>query len=129
MTPVEQQFQTLKALPKCANASLKRLSSGAHLITIPDIKLPSGWNKDNVAIHFVAPPGFPAAQPDCFWLAPHGVRLANNGIPQNTNDTNPIPEVGSVGTWFSWHLQSWNPNSDSLVTFFNVIMQRLRPAR
>src|SRR5208282_4619084 len=125
----EQQLQTLKDLPKCANASLRRLSSGAHLVTIPDIKLPPGWNKDKVTIHFVTPPGYPAAQPDCFWLAPLGVRLANNGIPQNSNDTNPIPEVGSVGTWFSWHLQSWNPNSDSLVTFFNVIVQRLRPAR
>jgi hypothetical protein len=129
MTPVEQQLQTLKALSKCANASLRQLPSGAHLVTIPDIKLPPGWNKDRVTIHFVTPPGYPAAQPDCFWLAPPGVRLANNGIPQNSNDTNPIPEVGSVGTWFSWHLQSWNPNSDSLVTFFNVIMQRLRPAR
>lgn len=129
MTPVEQQFETLKTLSKCEKATLKQLPSGAHLITIPDFKMPHGWNKDVVTIFFVTPPAYPAAQPDCFWLAPPGIRLANSGIPQNSNDTNPIPEVGGVGTWFSWHVQSWNPNSDSLVTFFNVIMQRLRPAR
>jgi hypothetical protein len=129
MTPVEQQFETLKTLSKCEKAALKRLPSGAHLITIPDFKMPQGWNKDVVTIFFLTPPAYPAGQPDCFWLAPPSIRLANNGIPQNSNDTNPIPEVGDVGTWFSWHVQSWNPNSDSLVTFFNVIMQRLRPAR
>lgn len=129
MTPLDQQFNALRELPKCAKASVRRLPSGAHLVTIPDIKLPPGWNREVVTLYFVTPPAYPGAQPDCFWLSPPGVRLANNGIPQNSNDSNPIPEVGNVGTWFSWHVQTWNPNCDSLVTYFNVIMQRLRPAR
>lgn len=129
MTPVEQQFQTLQSMATCTNASLRRLPSGAHLVTVPDVKLTSGWNRDAATLYFVAPPGFPAAKPDCFWLGPGSVRLAGNGVPQNSNEANPVPEVGNVGTWFSWHLQSWNPNTDSLVTFFNVIMKRLRPAR
>jgi hypothetical protein len=127
MTPIEQQLQALQTI--CPGTSLTRLPSGAHLVTLPNIKMPRGWNRDAVTILFVAPPGYPAAQPDCFWVEPTGVRLENGATPQGTNDSNPIPEVGPRGTWFSWHLQHWNPINDSLVTYFNVIMQRLGSLR
>jgi hypothetical protein len=123
MTPIEQQLQVLQTM--CPGTSLTRLPSGAHLVTIPTIKIPRGWNRDTVTIQFVAPPGYPAAQPDCFWVEPTGMRLKDGATPQGTNDSNPIPEIGPRGTWFSWHLQHWNPNNDSLATYFNVIMQRL----
>jgi len=129
MTPLEQQFKVLQTLRGCGNASLRRLPSGAQLVTIPELKLPPGWKPKIVTLMFLAPPGYPAAKPDCFWLSPAPVRLDTGGVPQNSNDINEMPEVGRAGTWFSWHLQTWNPNSDSLVTFFNVIMQRLTPAR
>jgi hypothetical protein len=125
MTPVEQQILALKG--EKPGASTTRLPSGAHLVTVPEVKLPSGeWNQDVVTVHFVAPPGYPAAKPDCFWVEPGGLRLKGGRTPNGSNDSNPIPEVGPKGTWFSWHLQQWNPNSDSLVTYFNVIMRRLR---
>lgn len=73
---------------------------------------------------FVAPPGYPASQPDCFWVEPTGIRLARGQTPQGTNDSNAIPEVGTRGTWFSWHVQHWNPNHDNLVTYAKVIMRR-----
>ena len=128
MTPLEQQLQEFQATVSAA-ASLTRLPSGAHLVTIPNVTMPPGWQQKIVTILFLAPPGYPAAQPDCFWVEPNGIRLENGGTPQNSNDANPIPEVGQRGTWFSWHLQHWNPNQSSLVTYYNVIMQRLRPAR
>ncbi len=127
MTPIEQQLQVLQGM--CPRASLTRLPSGAYLVSVPNVKMPPGWNRDLVTILFVAPPGYPAGQPDCFWVEPTGIRLANGSTPQGTNDSNPIPEIGPRGTWFSWHLQHWNPNTDSLVTYFNVIMQRLRSVR
>ena len=40
-------------------------------------------------------------------------------------DTSP----GRPLTWFSWHLQLWDPNRSQLVTFFRAILQRLNPAR
>ena len=123
MTPLEQQFEALRTV--CPGATLTRLPSGAQLVTMPEVRLPIGWNQTVVTILFVAPPGYPAAQPDCFWVEPGGFRLQGGGTPQGTNDSNPIPEVGPRGTWFSWHLQHWNPNSDSLVSYFNVIMRRL----
>jgi hypothetical protein len=108
------------------------LPNGGHLITVRDVDIGPGWTEPRVTVHFVAPPGYPAAQPDCFWVEPSGLRLQGGGTPQNTNDSNPIPADVTPGrrtTWFSWHVQGWNPNSDSLVTFFKVIMKRLKPAR
>jgi hypothetical protein len=108
------------------------LANGAHLITVPDVDIGPGWTVPRVTVHFLAPPGYPAAQPDCFWVEPTGLRLAGGRTPQNTNDSNPIPadvRPDRRTTWFSWHIQGWNPNSDSLVTFFKVIMRRLKPAR
>lgn len=129
MSPFEQQFEVFKNLK--ADASKEALPNGAWLISVPGVKLPVGWNRNDVTVLFVAPPGYPAAQPDCFWVEPGGLRLQNGGTPQASNDSNPIPGDTKQRnmTWFSWHLQTWNPNTDSLVTYFNVAMQRLNPAR
>lgn len=105
------------------------LQSGARLIEIRDYKLVPGWDQEFVTILFIAPPAFPAAQPDCFWVEPGPLRFNGGHTPQNCNDTNPIPEVGPRGTWFSWHLQTWNPNISTLMTFFRVIEKRLDPPR
>lgn len=111
--------------------TLELLSHGASLIRISSVSL-GGWNRPECAVLFVAPPGYPAAQPDCFWAEPSGLRLAGGGTPQAANDSNPIPgeTPGKRSlTWFSWHLQSWNPSRHSLTTYFGVILQRLKPAR
>jgi hypothetical protein len=126
MTPIEQQTQDLKK--QYPEAVVIPQSSGAHMIEVRKYKLPPGWNRSIVTIIFLAPPGYPAAQPDCFWVEPEepgGIRLANGATPEGSNDTNPIPGIGPRGTWFSWHLQHWNPNCDTLLTYLNVIKQRL----
>jgi hypothetical protein len=128
MTPIQRQIEMLRE--KHPGSIAQPLQSGAHLITVPDVPLPEGWNRRHVTVYFLAPVGYPAAQPDCFWVDQPALRLADNQtMPQNTNEMNPIPEVGMKGTWFSWHLQSWNPNQGTLLTFFNVIRQRFDPAR
>jgi hypothetical protein len=112
--------------------TVEPLPNGGYLISVPEIDIGPGWNKKIVTVIMLAPPGYPSAQPDCFWVEPSGLRLENGGTPQNTNDSNPIPgdvRTDRLTTWFSWHLQSWNPNTDHLVTFFKVVMQRLKPAR
>src|SRR4051812_31840653 len=80
------------------------LPSGACLIGISNYKLVPRWNHELVTILFVVPPAFPAAQPDCFWVEPGPLRFNGGQTPQNSNDSNPIPEVGPRGTWFSWHM-------------------------
>lgn len=122
MTPLEQHYQLL--LKEKPRATLTPLPSGAHLATVPEVKLPSGWSVAEVTILFITPPGYPGSAPDCFWAEPTGIRLETGGTPLGTNDANPIPEVGPRGTWFSWHVQKWSPNSDNLLTYLKVIMRR-----
>lgn len=126
MNPIfERHFQELTAKLDPAPVREAALPSGAVLITVEDVALPVGWNRDRTHVRFVAPAGYPFAQPDCFWADP-GLALANGLVPQSSNPQQPIPETNEPGTWFSWHVQHWNPNRDSLLSFFRVIEQRLQ---
>jgi hypothetical protein len=125
MTPIEEQFEILRAYEKAA--TLQRLPDGSHLITIDGVKLPKGWSKDVVGIKFLAPVGYPFSKLDCFWTD-GDLRLANGNPPMNTG-SNPIPNVGAGYLWFSWHVGSWNPNVDSLLTYLYVIKRRLSDPR
>jgi hypothetical protein len=131
---IQDHLQALAAY--CAKNGLQPpvatpMPNGGVLIRVPTLPV-AGWNRPTADVLFVAPPGYPAAQPDCFWIEPNGFRLANGQTPQNANDGNPIPgdiQPGRSTTWFSWHVQSWEPSRSSLITFFNVILGRLTPAR
>lgn len=131
---LEAQLEELKERVSQRNwgteVTMADMPNGGKLIRVVGIPL-TGWNRPLANVLFVAPPGYPGAMPDCFWVEEAGLRLANGGTPQNTNDANPIPGDGQTRstTWFSWHVQSWNPNRDSLTSFFHSIMDRLRPAR
>ena len=107
------------------------LPNGGVLIEIAGVKV-GGWNRKTADILFLVPPSYPAAQPDCFWVQPGVFRLANGGTPQNTSDGSQIPgdvNAARSTTWFSWHVQRWNPSRDTLLKYFKVILDRLRPAR
>ena len=131
---LEAQFEELKERVSQrkwgTEVTMAAMPNGGTLIRVVGIPL-TGWNRPLANVLFVAPPGYPSAMPDCFWVEEAGLRLANGGTPQNTNDSNPIPgdTQPRSTTWFSWHVQSWNPNKDSLTSFFHSIMDRLRPAR
>jgi hypothetical protein len=114
-----------------ADVMITPMSNGGVLIKVSQVEL-EGWNRPKADILFVAPPGYPNSAPDCFWVEPSGLRLANGATPQNSNDSNPIPgdvQPGRSTTWFSWHVQSWNPNKDTLYDFYQLINDRLKPAR
>ncbi|WHZ07076.1 MAG: hypothetical protein OJF59_000829 [Cytophagales bacterium] len=125
MNPLEQQFELLKIY--WIDAVLIRLPDGSHLVSVPNVQLPNGWTKGVTEIKFIAPVGYPLSRPDCFW-ADHDLRLANGGMPQNTGP-NAIPHSPGNYLWFSWHLATWNPNSDNLLTYLNVIKRRLHDPR
>jgi E2/UBC family protein E len=117
---------------KKQDAAIQRRADGSYLVTIAGVQLPAGWTPcEKVEVLFIAPPGYPGAKPDCFWVSPP-VRLANGAMPQAANDGNPLPYDHIAGrrlTWFSWHLQTWDPNHSTLASFYKVIQQRLNPAR
>jgi len=126
MTPIEQQFEILRS--STAQPTLARLPDGSHLITIPAYELPDGWSKSRVDLKFIAPVGYPLARPDCFW-ADADLRLANGSLPMNTAPNPPLPYSPGSHLWFSWHVASWNPNNDNLLTYVYVIKRRLHDPR
>ncbi len=108
------------------------LANGGVLISVRGVPLGPGWNRSVADVHFVQPPGYPASAPDCMWVEPGGLRLANGATPQASNDGNGIPgdpQPGRSTTWFSWHVQAWNPSTDRLLSFFQRILDRFQPAR
>ncbi len=126
MTPLEAQVAELQQ--QYPDVSVQSLPSGAVLITVPKVDLPPGWSKSSTTVKFLAPVGFPHAQPDCFWTD-SDLRLQYGGMAQNAS-MNAIPETGITTLWFSWHLaHPWNANRDTLATWFGVIRNRLRDVR
>lgn len=132
MSTIEEQLAALRKLRDASGAELEKLPNGSHIVRIPNFQLPDGWKvkeqpERRVTILFLAPPGYPGSQPDCFWVAPIGLRLSSDAMPAGANDTTLIPGYATStppGTWFSWHVQQWNPNTDSLVSYFMVIKKR-----
>jgi len=125
------KLQTYLQEFKHQGTEIQRRADGSYLITIKGVDLPAGWNPQKVDIFFIAPPGYPAAKPDCFWVSPR-LRLSSGGIPQNANEGTALPydlNPSRPLTWFSWHLQMWDPNRDGLDRFYRAIVQRLNPAR
>ncbi len=125
MTIIEQQTQELSQ--KFTEATCIKAPDGSHLVTIPNVSLPEGWNSKTTTVRFIAPVGFPASRPDCFWTDPN-LRLTGGRNPQSTGP-NPMPHGPQPLLWFSWHVQKWSPNSDSLLTYFRVIENRLHDIR
>lgn len=131
---IDRQLEELRAFCLCEGAgepTHTKMPNGGTLIRVPGVGV-EGWNRPSVDVLFVAPPGYPAAQPDCFWVEPSGLRLAGGATPHASNDGNPIPSdvlPGRTTTWFSWHVQSWDPNRDNLKKYFKIILSRLSPAR
>lgn len=125
MSPLDQQFEAVRM--EFPAASIEARSGGSALITVPDFPVPTGWSKDRTMVRFLAPVGYPFAQPDCFWACAD-LRLAGGAMPHATNLT-PIPETNVPLLWFSWHVQKWNPSRDTLMSFVRVIEKRLRDPR
>lgn len=131
---ISEQFLELQGYLqefKNQGADIQRRADGSYLITVNCVDLPEGWNPRRVDIFFIAPPGYPAAKPDCFWVSPR-LRLSNGAIPQSANEGTPMPYDLTPGrplTWFSWHLQMWDPNRSRLENFYRAIVQRLNPPR
>lgn len=109
-------------------ANVRPAISNTMLVTVPNVRLPGGWSKPSTTIRFIIPSGYPYAHLDCFWTDAD-LTLQGGGQPQNTG-MNPIPGVIDTGLWFSWHLTaSWDPNRDTLTTWMNVVINRLKEVR
>lgn len=98
---------------------------GTAVVVVPDVQLPTGWSRASVTVRWVLSPIYPAAQPDCFFTD-IDLRLSSGAMPANTGFQ---PLNGESLLWFSWHLQTWRPASDTLVTYMRSIESRLSDVR
>jgi hypothetical protein len=114
-----QMEQLRRAYP---NASMNLVDGGLALVTVPGVELPEGWSQKVTTVWFHAPVGYPMAKPDCFW-ADSTLRLAGGGMPQSSGINAPAGYAQPL-TWFSWHVQPWNPVGDTLLTYVRVIRDR-----
>jgi hypothetical protein len=117
----EQMGAVTQAYP---DAAIREVGDGTHIVSVR-LPLCVGWNAASVLVRFLVPIPFPAAPPDCFYADP-GLRLAHDAMPTNTG---PQPLAGQQLLWFSWHLASWNPARDTLLSYVRFIAERLRRAQ
>jgi len=104
-------------------ATWMALPQGGVVVTVPGIPL-QGWSKPNTTVYFVLPLGYPAAKPDCFYVDAD-VRLPSGALP-HASGMQQVPGLNINALWFSWHVEAWNPNSGSALTWMGVIRQRLQ---
>ena len=114
--------QTAALQVQYPDARFDPMADGTVLVTIPEVPLPKGWSEATTEVSFVIPNGYPVAKPDCFW-ASAPLRLAGGAMPMNSA-INEIPGIPGQRLWFSWHVATWNPATDGLLTFVRVIQLR-----
>jgi hypothetical protein len=113
-----QLAQAAEAFPGTRATSM---ADGGYLVEVP-LDLPPGWNRTHAMVRFLVPVAFPVAQLDCFF-ADADLRLASGAMPANSG----MQLVnGDNLLWFSWHLTSWDPLRDSLMSFIRFINERFR---
>jgi hypothetical protein len=125
MDVIDQHFARLvDAVP---HARLERRADGSAVVSVPDVRLPAGWNAPTTTVHFVVPVGYPAARPDSFWTDA-ALRVATGALPTNAQLNGNNPPMQPL-LWFSFHPSSWNPLKDDLLTYFNVVRTRFHDVR
>ena len=130
MITIEDGLERIKT--KYPQAHIEFNEPYEPILVVPGVRLGEGWNKTICTILSIIPRGFPAVQPDRFWVDLPDLRLSNGDQPEYTNTLIDIyghPQWNNCTTWFAWILQGWNPNTDSLYTWLKVMERRLRPAR
>lgn len=106
-------------------ATVTAQPDGSSVVRVADIPLPSGWSKAATTVRWLLSPGYPAAQPDCFYADPD-LALVTGAAPANTGMQ---PLDGSPLLWFSWHLPVWRPGRDDLLSYLRFIERRLADVR
>lgn len=108
-----------------SEASVTSQPDGSAIVRVGDVPLPSGWSRASTNVWWLLSPGYPAAQPDCFYADPE-LCLATGAAPANTG----VQVLdGSPLLWFSWHLKDWRPGRDDLLSYLRFIERRLADVR
>ncbi len=87
--------------------------------------LPRGYCRQSTDLLLRLPLSYPNGKPDMFWVEPD-VLLVNGAVPKAAKHI----ETHLNRQWrrFSWHIAAWNPATDDLRTYIEVINTRLAKA-
>ena len=122
---IEQHVEKLRRLyPDVRVRELPTPEVQGVLVEVPNIRLPAGWSRKTTTVRFVVPFAYPSAPPDSFWTDA-GLTLEGGNPPQGARQQ-PIPGLPDAVQWFSWHVQQWDANAHTLLTFLEVVRDRLR---
>lgn len=92
-------------------------------IVFRDYPVPNSiWNAKMVDLLIVAHPSYPNSKMDMFWVDPT-ITLKNGNQPKATSS---VSKCGRSWQQFSWHVNSWNPAHDNLMTYLDVVNDRLQ---
>jgi len=68
------------------------------------------------------PPAYRQGKPDMFWTE-ESLRFSDGRVPQSADQVETY--LGVRWRRFSWHLASWNPSTDNLLTYLECVDHRL----
>jgi hypothetical protein len=97
-------------------------------ILFKNIKIPGGWNMNQIDLLIVVPAGYPVTPPDNFYV-PVGFRLSSGNTPANYSE--PVQYLSKNWGQFSYHLEgNWCPKNDitsgdNLQSFMLRVFDRL----
>ena len=130
---IEEQLTELRLYlaKKFYGATLETtpLKHGYTLVSIHNLRLPEGWNRDTSTIHFRISPSYPYELPESMWAEPGMLRLHNGRHAYNTNDGNRIPSDPNPSrstTWFRLSPRAWRWDTDRLFQYFHIVLHRLQ---
>ena len=99
------------------------INSEIHIV-FKDYKIPVQiWDSDKTDLLVIAHPTYPNAKMDMFWVNP-SISLKSGKAVQAADTTE--SKLGINWLRFSWHVQTWNPGKDNLMTYLDVVNDRLR---
>ena len=107
-----------------AVAAHRPLVNGAQIYVLFDhYQLPAGWSKSETRLLLITDISYPNSKLDMFWVDTD-LKLQSGNIPQcaATLETH----LGENWQRFSWHVQTWNPARDNLMTYLATVDARLR---
>ena len=99
------------------------VNSEIHIV-FKDYKIPGNvWNQNKTYLLVITHPTYPNAKIDMFWVSPP-ISLRSGRAAQGADTITPM--LGKNWQQFSWHVSSWSPGTDNLITYLDVINARLR---
>lgn len=92
-------------------------------IVFKDYPVPNNiWDHDKTDLLVVTHTTYPNAKMDMFWVDPPLSLKSGVAI----KAVSPEARCGKNWQRFSWHVNTWNPAHDNLMTYLNVVDDRLK---